>query len=347
MRDVAQRAGVSISTVSHVVNNSRTVGEGSRYRVLQAMDELSYKPNTLARSLRRRQSNSIGLIVPDSANPFFAEVARGIEDTSFDQNYSVILCNSDGDLDKQAIYTNLLIERQVAGILFVAAGVSTELVDDLSRRRVPLVVIDREVPGVEVDTVLTNHYQGGFLATQHLIDLGHRRIACISAGSELSPSAERVTGYRDALKTNGIVFDKSLVVLGDFQYESGYHAAHQLLQRESPPTAIFAINDLMAVGCISAVTERGSRVPEQISVVGFDDVRLASFSNPPLTTIAQPKREIGELATEILFARIHDLDAPPRFERLETTLIVRRSTTECMNSEWRRPDEDKSYRCGW
>lgn len=347
MRDVAQRAGVSISTVSHVVNNSRAVSEGARYRVLQAMDELGYKPNALARSLRRRQTNSIGLIVPDSTNPFFAEVARGIEDASFDQNYSVILCNSDGDLDKQAIYTDLLIGRQVAGILFVAAGVSTELVEDLHRRRVPLVVIDREVPGVAVDTVLTNHYQGGFLATQHLIDLGHRRIACISAGSELSPSAERVTGYRDALKANGIAFDKSLVVRGDFQYESGYHATHKLLQRNSPPTAVFAINDLMAVGCIRAVTERGSHVPEQISVVGFDDVRLASFSNPPLTTIAQPKREIGELATEILFARIHDLDAPPRFERLETTLIVRRSTTKCKKADWRREDDDKSYRCGW
>ena len=326
MRDVAKRAGVSISTVSHVVNNSRPVSNSARQRVIQAMDELGYKPNALARSLRQQKTNSIGLIVPDSANPFFAEVARGIEDTSFDQNYSVILCNSDGNLDKQAIYTNLLIERQVAGILFVAAGVSTELVDDLHRRRVPLVIIDREIPNVSVDTVLTNHYQGGFLATQHLIDLGHLRIACISAGSELSPSAERVTGYRDALETSGITFDQSLVVRGDFQYESGYHAAHKLLQKEAPPTAVFASNDLMAVGCISAITESGMRVPDQISVVGFDDVKLASFSNPPLTTIAQPKREIGELATEILLARIQDLDAPQRFERLETSLIVRRST---------------------
>ncbi len=328
MRDVAQRAGVSISTVSHVVNNSRAVSIDARHRVLQAMDELGYKPNALARSLRRQKTTSIGLIVPDSANPFFAEVARGIEDASFDQNYSVILCNSDGNLAKQAIYTDLLIERQVAGILFVAAGVSTELVDDLRRRRVPLVVIDREVPGVSVDTVLTNHYQGGFLATQHLIDLGHRRIACISAGSELSPSSERVTGYKDALKKNRFAFDQSLVVHGDFQYESGYRAAQQILQRDFPPTAVFACNDLMAVGCISAITERGLRVPEQISVVGFDDVKLASYSNPPLTTISQPKHEIGQLATEILLARMQDLDAPPRFERFETTLIVRRSTAE-------------------
>ncbi len=161
MRDVARRAGLSISTVSHAINNTRAVSDESRQRVFQAMEELGYRPNALARSLRRQKTTTLGMIMPDSANPFFAEVARGIEDTSFAQNYSVILCNSDGDLKKQLAYTNVLIENRVAGILFVAAGISTELVNDLRRRRVPLVVIDREIPGAEVDTVLTNHAQGG------------------------------------------------------------------------------------------------------------------------------------------------------------------------------------------
>lgn len=290
------------------------------------MEELGYKPNALARSLRRRKTNTLGMIVPDSANPFFAEVARAIEDASFAQNYIVILCNSEGDLEKQQTYTNVLIENRVAGILFVAAGVSTELVNELGQRGVPLVIVDREVPGVEVDTVLTDHAQGGCLATQHLVDLGHRRIACIAGNSEVSPSAERVNGYRRTLEKNGITFDESLVIKGDFQYESGYEATRQLLSLERSPSAIFACNDLMAVGCISAARELGMHVPSDLSVVGFDDVRLASFTNPPLTTIVQPKVEIGALATQMLLERLVDQEAPPRFKRLDTKLCVRRST---------------------
>jgi len=332
MRDVAQLAGVSVSTVSHVVNNSRAVSDESRQLVLQAMEELGYRPNTLARSLRRRKTNTIGMIVPDSANPFFAEVARAIEDTSFAKNYSVILCNSEGNLKKQRAYTNVLIDNLVAGILFVAAGISTELVEDLRQRRVPLVVVDREVPGVEVDTVTTHHAQGGRLATQHLIDLGHRRIACIAGNSELSPSAERVTGYQDALSANGLLVDDDLLLKGDFRYESGYQATRQLLYLDSPPTAIFACNDLMAVGCISAATELGVHVPDQLSVVGFDNVRLASFTNPPLTTIAQPIFEIGALATKMLLERIDDLEAPARIKTLDTELCVRHSSGPVANN---------------
>jgi LacI family transcriptional regulator len=326
MRDVAQRAGLSVSTVSHVINNTRAVSDTSRQRVMQAMEELDYRPNAVARSLRRRKSNSIGMIVPDSANPFFAEIARAIEDASFTENYSVILCNSEGDLEKQQSYTNILIENRVAGILFVAAGVSTELVNDLWRRQVPLVVVDREVPGAEVDTVLTNHVQGGRLATQHLIDLGHRRIACITGNSQVSPSFERVDGYREALEENGLIYDERLVLKGDFQYESGYKATQQMLQMAVRPTAIFACNDLMAVGCMSAAIELGLRVPDDISVVGFDNVRLASFTNPLLTTVAQPKYEIGRLATEMLLARIANPEAKPRFVRLSTDLRLRNST---------------------
>ena len=328
IKDVARRAGVSISTVSHVINNSRAVGDESRRRVEEAMAELGYQPNTLARNLRRRQTQSIGMIVPDNANPFFAEIARAIEDSSFDQNHSVILCNTEGDLAKQTAYTDLLIQNQVAGIVFVAAGVSTELVEDLRRRRVPLVVVDRAVPGVEVNAVLTNHCQGGRLATQHLIDLGHRRIACISAGSELSPSADRVTGYLETLRENDVPVTKELVVPGDFQYESGYHAANVLLDLPQPPTAVFACNDLMAVGCISAAAERSLRVPEDLSVVGFDDVRLASFTNPPLTTVAQPIWQIGNLAVEMLMERIENIDAQMRVEQLDTQLVERRSTAQ-------------------
>jgi LacI family transcriptional regulator len=326
MRDVAERASVSVTTVSHVVNKTRPVSDELRQRVLTAMDELGYQPNLLARSLRRGHTHTIGMIVPDSTNPFFAEVARGVEDTSFKQGYSVILCNSDGDLDKEVFYANVLAERRVDGILFVAAGISTEQIRDLQARRMPVVVVDREIPDVAVDSVLADNARGGKSATRYLIDLGHRRIGCIVGPSDVTPSAERITGYRQALDEGGIPVDEALIVKGDFQYESGYQAACQLLAMDDPPTAIFACNDLMAVGAISAAAEVGRRVPAELSVVGFDDVSLASFANPPLTTILQPKHEMGVIAATMLLERMHEPEMPPRRRMLDTSLLVRRST---------------------
>jgi len=326
MRDVAERAGVSVTTVSHVINETRPVSDDLRRRVLQAMDELGYQPNALARSLRRKETHTIGMIVPDSANPFFAEVARGIEDASFEQGYSVILCNSDGDLEKELLYTNVLTEKRVDGILFVAAGVSTEHIRALQARQMPLVVVDRDIPDVVVDSVLIHNARGGWLATRHLIELGHRRIGCITGPSDVTPSAERVIGYQQALQEAGIPVDEALIVRGDFQYESGYRAAQQLLALEDPPTAIFACNDLMAVGAISAAVELGFQVPAQLSVVGFDDIRLASFTNPPLTTVAQPKYEMGVVAMTMLLERMRERDMSPRRRLLDIRLVVRQST---------------------
>ncbi len=327
MRDVAERAGVSITTVSHVINETRLVSDELRGRVLAAMQELGYQPNLLARGLRRGETHTIGMIVPDSANPFFAEVARGFEDASFEQGYSVILCNSDGDLDKELLYTNVLAEKQVDGILFVAAGVSTGHIRALQERRMPVVVVDREISDVSVDEVLTDNARGGWLATCHLVELGHRRIGCITGPSDVTPSAERVTGYRQALREAGIPVDEALVVKGDFQYESGFQAARQLLSTDDSLTAIFACNDLMAIGATRAALELGQQVPAGLSVVGFDDVRLASFANPPLTTIAQPKYEMGVVAATMLLERMRDLDMPPRRRVLDASLLIRQSTT--------------------
>jgi LacI family transcriptional regulator len=326
MRDVAERAGVSVTTVSHVINETRPVSDELRQRVLAAIDELGYQPNVLARSLRRGETHTIGMIVPDSANPFFAELARGIEDTSFEHGYNLILCNSDGDLDKELIYADVLTEKQVDGILFVAAGVSTDHIRALQERRIPVVIVDREIPDVSVDQVLTDNARGGWLATRHLLELGHRCIGCITGPSDVTPSAERVTGYRQALSEGGIPVDEVLIVKGDFQYESGYRAARQILARDDPPTAIFTCNDLMAVGAISAAVEMGRQVPVNLSVVGFDDVRLASFANPPLTTIVQPKYEMGVLATTMLLERMRNHDIPPRRRLLDTSLLIRQST---------------------
>ncbi|HEC22840.1 MAG TPA: LacI family transcriptional regulator [Chloroflexi bacterium] len=326
MRDVAERAGVSVTTVSHVINETRPVSDELRTRVLAAIEELGYQPNALARSLRRKKTHTIGMILPDSANPFFAEVARSIEAVSFEHGYSVILCNTDGDLEKELLYTDLLVEKRVDGILFVAAGMSAEHILALEEQHMPVVVIDRDIPDVAVDSVLTDNAQGGLLATRHLIELNHRRIGCITGPSDVTPSAERVSGYQQALQENGIPLDETLIVRGDFQYESGYRATRHLLALSDPPTAIFACNDLMAIGAVCAARELGLSVPEDLSIVGFDDIRLASFVNPSLTTIAQPKHEMGVLATQMLLERMQDRDRPPRRQMLSTSLVPRQST---------------------
>jgi len=326
MREVAERAGVSVTTVSHVINNTRPVNPETRTRVEEAMHTLGYRPNVLARSLRRGVTHTIGIILPDSANPYFAQVVRGIEDTSFAQGYSVILCNSDNNLEKEHHYTNVLVEKQVDGIIFVAAGLSADNIYKLQARRVPVVIVDRHVPDVQVDEVLADNQHGGRLATRHLIDLNHRAIACIAGPTGLRSSSERVEGYRLALESAGIVFDPKWVVEGDFQYQSGYAGAKELFDHRPPPTAIFACNDLMAIGAYRFAHENNLRVPEQLSIVGFDDVRLAAYTNPPLTTVRQSKHEMGSRAAKLLLDRIAHRDLEPREEVLDTQLVIRGST---------------------
>ena len=306
IQEVAKKAGVSSTTVSHVINTTRFVSEETRQRVLGAMEELGYRPNYLARSLRRGETHTLGLILPDSANPFFAEIAHSIEDIAFLKGYSLILCNTEGDLEKERLYVEVLSNKQVDGMIFVAAGAQTDSLKELLRLGTPLVIVDRDLSkDLDVDTVITDNRQGGYKATHRLIDLGHRRIACITGPSNLTPSAERVSGYLDALIESGISGDEQMIVRGDFHPRSGSEATRHLLGLENPPTAIFACNDLMAIGVISAASESGYPVPDKLAVIGFDDIELASLTNPPLTTIAQPKAEICKTAIHLLLERIN------------------------------------------
>ena len=326
MRDVAEQAGVSVTTVSHVINNSRPVKPETRTRVENTMQVLGYQPNVLARSLRRGKTNTIGVILPDNANPYFADVVRGIEDTSFSHGYSVILCNSDNDLDKEHLYTNVLIEKQVDGIIFVAAGLSAENIQNLQKRGVPSVLVDRQVPGVQLDSVFANNQQGGYLATRHVIDLQHTLIACIAGPHGVRSSSERVSGYRKALESAGLRFDPDWVFEGDFQYQSGYEAAKYLSEQESRPTAVFACNDLMAIGAYRYAHEHHIHIPQELSIIGFDDIRLAAYTNPPLTTIHQSKDKMGSQAAELLLGRIANQDLGTRQEIIDVQLMVRDST---------------------
>ena len=323
IQEVADKAGVSPTTVSHVINKSRFVADETRQRVEAAMAELHYRPNALARSLRRGQTHTLGLILPDSSNPFFAEIAHSIEAAAFEQGYSVILCNTEDDLDKEDLYVDVLSKKQVDGMIFVAAGNQTGSLRALLRHKLPVVIVDRDLPEIEVDAVLTDNRQGGCLATQHLIALGHQRISCIAGPSHLTPSAQRVIGYREALIEAGLPADDDLIKRGDFHPESGYRAARLLLDRPNAPTAIFACNDLMALGALRAASESGRQVPADLAIVGFDDIELASFTSPPLTTIAQPKGDLGRLAVQWLLDHIADKSRPARRELLPTRLIVR------------------------
>jgi LacI family transcriptional regulator len=326
IREVAERAGASVTTVSHVINETRHVSDEVRLRVLEAMKALDYHPNALARSLRMGQTHTLALILPDSANPFFADIGRAVEDCAFQLGYSVILCNTQGDPRREALYVDVLTKKRVDGIVFVASGEQAATLAALQSRAMPVVVVNRHLSDVEVDLIYADNRQGGQLAAQHLIALGHRRIACIAGPSDLTLGADRVAGYRCALEAAGLAYDPSLVLAGDYQPVSGYQVTRQLRARREPPTAIFACNDLMALGALRAAVEAGCRVPADLSVIGFDDIELARFTNPPLTTIAQDKREIGTQAVQRLVARLAARSRPVEQTILPTRLVQREST---------------------
>jgi len=327
IKDVANRAGVSITTVSHVINQTRFVSPELVQRVHAVMEELNYQPNTLARSLRMGETRTIGLIVPDNSNPFFAEVSRIIEDVGFEKGYGVFLCNSDGLLEKEAAYINMLIAKQVDGVIFIAAENTQENIADLTRQNFPIVMVDRDLPNAKIDVVLVNNERGGFEAVNYLLQLGHRKIACIAGTSELTPSAARVEGYRRALSSASVALREEWIVHGDFRSLSGEQAMASLLQLANPPTAVFACNDLMAIGALRALRNHNLRVPQDLSVIGFDGISMAEEVTPALTTIAQPIADLASCAAELLIRRIqigHEKDGVQRIV-LDTQLVVRES----------------------
>lgn len=334
LHDVAARAGVSVSTVSRVVTGAVVVDPATAERVREAIADLGYRPNLLARSFRRRETHTIGLLVPDNSNPFFAEVARAIEDAGFAEGYSVVLCNSDLSAEKQAAYVDVLLAKQVDGLILASSGLIadadvTDETDEIRRIRaagVPCVVVDRDLPETPIDQVLIDNFQGGRLVGEHLAGLGHRRIACIVGPNDLTPSAGRVAGFRQALAEHGLAIQEDLLVRGDGRPEGGAAAARQLLEIGAEFTAVFAFNDQMAAGAIGTFMRAGRRVPTDVSVVGFDDIPQAAATFPAITTIAQPIEEMGALGVRMLLERIARPDAPWQRVELPTRLVVREST---------------------
>jgi LacI family transcriptional regulator len=325
MKDVAERASVSVTTVSHVLNKTRYVNRNLVRRVENAFRSLGYQPNALARGLRRRETRMLGMVVPDNRNLYFAELARSIEDACFERGYNLILCNSDEDPAKENAYLSLLAEKRVDGIVFVASGNDRSGVQALLQHKIPVVALDRELKGMRCDSIVVDNRDGGRQATLHLIGGNHRRIGCISGPRNLTSAKERLQGYQDALAEARLPVDPALIQVGNFHIEGGYTAVQALLSLPNRVTAVFAANDLMAVGALRGITARGLRVPDDVAVVGFDDIALAMYTEPPLTTIKQPIREIGKLATELIMARVNGERREPQNHRLKTTLIVRGS----------------------
>ncbi len=325
-QDVAERAGVSIATVSRVLNDLPHVSPRIRKRVWRAIKELDYQPNRTAQRLRAKQSRVLGLIISDIQNPFFTAIVRGIEDVAYKHGYSVILCNSDENLEKERLYLNVMRAEAVAGVILASTGESNPLVADLLEQPIPVVAIDRRLRNRGVDAVLAANVDGARQAVSHLLELGHRRIGFVGLPLSRTPGKERHAGYVATLREHGLAVSRPIVRFADAKQQGGYDATCRLLQISPIVTALFVANNLMTLGALDAIRERGLRIPEDISVVGFDDMPWAALLQPPLTVLAQPTYDIGRTAAELLFERLASADKPATSIQLPTTLVVRGST---------------------
>jgi LacI family transcriptional regulator len=326
IKDVAALAGISYTTVSHVLNKTRPVSEPVRLKVEAAIVELDYVPSAVARSLKAKSTATIGLLVPNSTNPYFAELARGIEDHCARNGYCVILCNSDDNPDKQRSYLRVLLEKRVDGLIVASVGADHDLLSSLAAVRTPMVVVDRALEGVATDLVCIDHELGGYLATLHLLELGHRDIACISGPSSTSVAQMRLAGYRRAMAEFELDVVPERVVESDFTGQGGYEAAGLLLDGH-PPTAIFAANDLIGMGVLRAAAERNIRVPGALSVIGFDDIQLCRYVYPALTTVGQSIQVLGELAAERLLGRVTGAVKEGALQHIVPPQIILREST--------------------
>lgn len=326
MKDVARKAGVSTSTVSHVINNNRFVSDGVREKVELAIRELNYAPSALARSLKINQTHTIGMLLTASSNPFYAEVVRGVEDSCYERGYSLILCNTAGDEERMNRSLETLLQKRVDGLLIMCTESHLPSADILNRYpSIPAVMMDWAPFEERGDIIQDNALLGGELATQHLIDSGYTRIACIAGPLDKTPARMRLEGYQNAMAKNGLPILPGYVVNGDFEFQGGYNAMIELLALDTPPQAVFTSNDAMAVGVYHALFQEGLTIPHDVAVMGYDDIELARYLSPPLTTVHQPKDELGELAIDTLIHRLSDPDASPQTLVLTPELVIRGS----------------------
>jgi LacI family transcriptional regulator len=320
IKDIAEETGVSYATVSRALNNKYGVKPGTREKILAVARARGYTPNGIARGLVRKQTHSIGLIIPDISNPFFPQVASGVEDGAREKGYSVFLCNTNYESDQEARYLQLLIEKRVDGIILASGFQASDTINPLLMGSIPIVSLCTRFENVKNSFVVIDNERGGFIATKHLIEQGYPTVGYIGT------QGQRFKGYLQALEKFNIPFDDRYVFSGDLKRETGYKITRRLFADQHYPRALFVENDLMALGAIQGIKESGRRVPDDIAVVGFDDISFSSFPEIGLTTVRQPKYEMGKLAVDILLDSIIKPSKEAKKHILEPKLIVRTSS---------------------
>ncbi len=324
IQDVAKLAGVSPSTVSRALNSFPGISERTRQKVIEAAKKLNYKPNYRGQILTTRSTKNIGLLITDITNPFFPELVRGAEETASESSYTILLGNTSESVEKETNYLDFFSRGPVDGVIISASRIPNEHIINLAEEGLPIVVINRILEHPKISYISTDMEKGGYLATKHLIELGHIRIAFINGPSHSEAAKRRFLGYKKALTEAKIEYDPDLASFNIPVAESGYREAIKLLNTKNPPTSIFTYNDLMAFGVMKAVKDLGLKIPDDLSIVGFDDIFFSSFTDPPLTTIRQLKEELGKKAVELL---LELMKGEKRGILLEPELIIRNTTS--------------------
>lgn len=327
IKDVARLAGVSPSTVSRVIRNSGYVSPRAREAVLAAIQQLGYHPNAVARSMTQQRTHTIGVVISDIANPFFPSVVRGLDDVAHSNGYQLIVCNSDEDPTKEREAVQVLLSRQVDGLVVASTGGAIQELRQAMEGGVPVVLLDRLVRLPGADAVGIDNAEAATMAVRHLLELGHRRIGIILGPPHVHTSKSRLAGYLKALKEYGIEPDPELMRHGDFKESGGYTETKALLQLKQPPSALFTTNNLTTTGALLALREAGIAIPQQMALVGFDDIPWARVVRPALTVVEQPTYLLGTTAAQLLFARLRHRETSPlgRVVQLQANLVVRES----------------------
>jgi LacI family transcriptional regulator len=328
--DVARLARVSPATVSRVLNGTAGVSPERAERVRAAVEKLQYQPFSPARALRKQLTDVWAVIVADVENPFFTSVVRGIEDGAQEFGRRILLCNSDEDLAKEAAYIDVAIGERVGGVVISVASTRQSDLSPLLDKGIPVVAVDRRPVGAKVDSVLVDNRLAAEQATEHLIEAGGKRIACITGPKRISTANERLRGYRDALEKAGRAYDESLVLREDFRQAGGHEAVQQLFAGKKQPDSLFVANNEMTVGVLQGLQELGLHIPDDVAVAGFDDTPWATLIQPTLTVVSQPTYDIGRAAAELLATARDAKDGPPREVVLPAKLIVRDSSTRSL-----------------
>ncbi len=327
IKDVAKLAGVSTATVSHVINNTRFVRDETRQKVLSAIEEANYTPNAHARSLAAGYSKTLGLIISDIANPFFPELVKSIQRRATDAGYDLMLANTNYDESLTVSCVERMLQQKVRGVAIMTSEMDYSLIDRLAEREVAVVFLDLGPVGPHTSNINVDYESGVHAGVQHLLDLGHRRIAYVSGPRHLKSAERRRAAFIEIMRrSRASLRTKPVIIEGDFSAEAGERAVKEMLELEERPTAVFCANDLMAIGALGGLRRAGARVPRDVSVVGFDDISFAALTDPPLTTIEFPRADVGSAAVEALMHTISADDAFGREFKVETRLVVREST---------------------